>query len=145
MENQWRFDHLVMIVKDVDKSFESYKSEGLDVFLAPVMGAVKDCKFHGKRPDAMIRYKIAYLRKGPFLLKLVQPVEGESPYKEYLDSYGEGIGHLHFCVQDLEKEKVAMAEMGIPMTFEVDHATHKEAHFDTSKFINMVTELRQGF
>lgn len=145
MANTWKFDHMVMIVKDIDEAFEKHRSEGLDVFLAPVRGAIKECKFHGKPPAAMIRYKIAYLQKGPFLLKLVQPVEGESPYQEYLDSQGEGIGHLHFVVADLEKEKAEMIKNGIDMIFEVDHATHKEAHFDTRKYINMVTELRQGF
>ena len=145
MENQWRFDHLVMIVKDVDKSFESHKSEGLDIFLAPVMGAMQDCTVHGKRPPEMLRYKIAYLRKGPLLLKLVQPIEGESPYQEYLDSHGEGIGHIHFVVPNLENAKAEMAKNGITMIFEVSHATHKEAHFATGKFIHMVTELREGF
>ena len=145
MSSQWKFDHLVMIVKDIDKTFESYKSEGLDVFLAPVMGSIKTCKFHGKTPTAMMRFKIAYLRKGPFMLKLVQPIEGESPYKEWLDNHGEGIGHIHFCVQDLEAEKAEMAKNGIPMIFEVEHATHQEAHFDTTKYINMITELRRGW
>jgi methylmalonyl-CoA/ethylmalonyl-CoA epimerase len=143
--NTWKFDHMVMIVKNIEEAFSKYRSEGLDVFLAPVSGTMKDCTFHGKRPATVIRYKIAYLQKGPFLLKLVQPLEGESPYKEFLDSQGEGIGHLHFVVADLEKEKKEMAENGIEMIFDVDHATHKEAHFDTRKFINMVTELRQGF
>ena len=145
MENEWRFDHLVMIVKDVDKTFEAYKSEGLDVFLEPVMGSMKDCTVHGKRPTESLKFKIAYLKKGPFLLKLVQPLEGNSTYQEHLDNHGEGIGHIHFCVRNLEQAKAEMAKNGIPMIFEALHATHKEAHFDTRNFINMVTELRQGF
>ena len=145
MANTWKFDHMVMIVKDIDETFNKYKAEGLDVFLKPVRGDMKECKFHGKTPETTIRYKIAYLQKGPFLLKLVQPVEGKSPYQEYLDNQGEGIGHLHFCVEDLEKEKEEMKKNQIEMIFEVDHATHKEAHFDTRKYMNMITELRQGF
>lgn len=144
MSNDWKFDHAVMIVRDIGKTFEHYKSLGMDVFLEPSPGAVKDCKVNGEIPETTIKFQVAYLKCRDFLLKLIQPLEGESDYQEYLDKYGEGIAHLHFYVPDFEKEKVEMNRKGFPTIFEVGHHTHSEAHFDTSEFGNTNIELRQG-
>jgi hypothetical protein len=136
-------NHMVMTVKDIDKSFESYIAQGFDAYLAPVMASVADYTFRGKHISKAFKYKMAFVQKGPFLLKLVQPLGGDSPYQEYLDKKGEGICHIHFTVPDLEKAKAEMADNGFTMIYEADHRAYKEAYFDTSKIFNMDAEFRQ--
>jgi 4-hydroxyphenylpyruvate dioxygenase-like putative hemolysin len=49
---------------------------------------------------------------GEIELELCQPVSGESPHQEFLDSKGEGIQHVMFAVDDLEKEIDRLTKQG---------------------------------
>jgi len=49
---------------------------------------------------------------GDVQLELIEPPEGESLHKEFLDSKGEGIQHVMFAVDDFGKEVKALTEKG---------------------------------
>ncbi len=145
MRTEWRFDHIVMVVKDIESTFNFYKCIGFEAFLDPVYGAVKDCKIYGEMPETTHSFKVAYVRKDSLLLKIVQPLEGDSVYKEYLEKHGEGIARIHFYVEDIAQAKKDMEEKGVPVIFEVGHHTHSELHFDSRELGgNTIIELRQG-
>ena len=44
---------------------------------------------------------------------MFQAVKGASPWKEFLDSNGEGIQHIAFSVDDLDKEMEKLERQGI--------------------------------
>ena len=56
---------------------------------------------YGGEP-AWSREKIALTQVGDLQLELVQPVDGPSIYRDWLEEHGEGIHHFNFFVDDWE-------------------------------------------
>jgi methylmalonyl-CoA/ethylmalonyl-CoA epimerase len=67
--------------------------------------------YRGKPSDA--RVKMAFLKAANVQMEFLQPVGGRSAWQEGLDQHGEGIHHLGFQVQDLEKTLAAFEKEGI--------------------------------
>ena len=66
-------------------------------------------------------------------LELNQPVEGKSLFSEFLDAHGEGVNHIQFRVDDLNKEKARLVALGIPViiNFKSLNGQDYETFFDT--------------
>ena len=57
-------------------------------------------------------FKIAGVNFGGLDLELIQPVDGDSPHMEFLKNHGEGVQHIGFAVDDVDKEVKALKEKG---------------------------------
>jgi catechol 2,3-dioxygenase-like lactoylglutathione lyase family enzyme len=73
---------------------------------------VYDRNYHGK--PAWARERIAMAQVGALQLELVQPVEGDSIYQDYLLEHGEGLHHINFLVDDLDETVEIFAKQGFP-------------------------------
>lgn len=73
---------------------------------------VYDRKYYGKPNWA--RERIALVRAGNVQLELVQPVEGNSIYRDYLLEHGEGLHHINFLVEDTDAIAAALTREGFP-------------------------------
>ena len=73
---------------------------------------VYDRKYYGKPSPA--REKIAFVRVGDVQLELVQPVEGDSIYRDFLEEHGEGLHHFNFLVDDVDATAARLTEPGFP-------------------------------
>jgi hypothetical protein len=60
-------------------------------------------------------YKIFKTKLGDKYLELFEAVKGESPWQEFLDSKGEGIHHIGFDVDELDRAIVKLLERGATM------------------------------
>ena len=99
-----------VIVRDMDKAIEYYQSLGIGPF-EPLKTTSTDRKAYGKpAPDVKNLVRVAQM--GQVQFELVQPVSGESVQKEFLEGRGEGINHLGFFVDDLDKEVAKLVEKG---------------------------------
>ena len=147
MENNWEFHHVAVVVQDMDKTVEYYQSLGIGTFRPEFMldsSTYKDYKVYGKTPDTIDKTRMRFIEIGSFLLELVQPLEGESIYKEFLKSKGEGTHHIAFRVDDLEEETTKLVEKGIPVITRVKTETGGGfAYFDLRKPGNVMLELIQ--
>ncbi len=144
MEKNWKLHHIAIVVRDVDKAVEFYQSSGIGTVGHQV-----------KTEDAGIKVEPGYVKPtrtffvhiGPAPLELIQPVK-EGPFKEFLDSNGEGLHHIAFTVDDLDKEIAKLAERGMPIIGKIGKAPaafgSKAALFDTSKIANFRLQLIQG-
>ncbi len=61
---------------------------------------------------AWARERIAIVQVGGVQLELVQPVEGPSIYRDWLEEHGEGLHHLNFLVDDVAEAVDVLAEEG---------------------------------
>ncbi len=129
MENSWKFHHIGVAVKDMDKALEYYQSLGIIATIEPEV-----------QEDGI---KLRYVQIGSITFELVQPVEGESPQKEFLNSRGEGIDHIAFSVDDLDEETAKLVEKGVPIIIGGRSKTGGFAYFDTRKVGNVIIELIQ--
>ncbi len=150
MENNWKFHHVGVVVRDMDKVVEYYQSLGIGTFQPEVLfksSDFADFRVNGKTPNTIVKVRVRSIQIGPLRLELIQPVEGEAPWKEFLDSNGEGINHIGFGVDDLDKETAKLVEKGASVIHSgVENsrgAYFRWAYFDTRKVGNVIIELSQ--
>jgi hypothetical protein len=79
----------------------------LDPSLAPVDGIMR---YNGKPFTAT--YKIFKAKFAGKIIELFEPVSGDTPWGDYMDKYGEGLHHVAFEVDRLDKEIARLVELG---------------------------------
>ena len=99
-------DQVSIAVKDIDKVVESWSSMfGIGPWTYTDIGGA-DAK--GRPWKARLAF--AYL--GPLQIELVQPVEGRIFQSRFLDTFGEGLHHLGFYVDDVDGEASNLVARG---------------------------------
>jgi methylmalonyl-CoA/ethylmalonyl-CoA epimerase len=101
------------VVKDLDKAIAYYQDLGIGPFMSPPVKAVKQTYLGKAVPVDFFKRKEVMGKMGESLLQLCQPLGGESPWQEFLDTKGEGVHHLGCIVDDVEKEEAILKEKGI--------------------------------
>jgi len=69
-------------------------------------------KYYGKPSQA--REKIALARVGNMQMELVQPIEGDSIYRDFLLEHGEGLHHFNFLIDDVDETAAMLTAQGFP-------------------------------
>jgi methylmalonyl-CoA/ethylmalonyl-CoA epimerase len=115
MENTFfsGFHHVALVVKDLDKAVAYYQDLGIGPFMSPPIKAVKQTYLGKAVPVDFFKRKEVMGKMGESLLQLCQPLGGESPWQEFLDTKGEGVHHLGCIVDDVEKEEAILKKKGI--------------------------------
>ena len=135
MKEDWKVHHIGVIVNDMYKAVEHYKSLGIVTVgreLPPVQ----------TRTGAKVKARWAQM--GPLLLELFQPIEGEDIQLEFLREHGEGIAHIGFTVADIDAEVDELLSNGAKLLFRIDHPTGTRiAYFDTREVGGFIIELVQ--
>lgn len=151
MESHWKLRHVGIPVRDLDKSREDYRSLGIASFQQEfVIDSSRFAEYlvYGKTPDPIVRTRVAMGWVGGLGVELLQPLEGETVHKELLEKTGEGIGHIAYTVEDLEKETAEMAEKGFPVILSLiprGQTRRSAVYLDTrSRFSNLIIELIQA-
>jgi methylmalonyl-CoA/ethylmalonyl-CoA epimerase len=113
-----RLTQICVVVSDMDRSLKVLT----EVFgVGPVRTSLMP---PANRPDFQMTYhgeptqfkaRFAWAKWGPMELELIQPLEGENIYTEFLRTHGEGIHHVSFDNFDLEavREHAAAAGIGV--------------------------------
>ena len=151
MENNWKFYHIGLVVQDMDEAVAYYRSLGATIGIPRLPSEFyldsSKClhyELHGKAPASLHKVKALLVNIDGLLIELLQPLEGETLYKEFLERQGEGTHHMAFYVDDLEEESAKLVQKGFPV---ITKGTFQSgvsfAYFDTTKFGNLVTELVQ--
>jgi len=107
----WTLTQVGVVVRDVNKVVERLSSLGIGPFEPKVLPPDRNEWFRGKPMDA--DFNIQAARVGNVELELIQPLKGESPHKEFLETKGEGIQHVMFAVDDFEKELDRLTKQGV--------------------------------
>jgi methylmalonyl-CoA/ethylmalonyl-CoA epimerase len=134
--------HLAIVVKDIDKTIERLQSLGIGPFKSTSVTVKEKPLFHGKPSDAEVRESKTVI--GGLEIELLQPVKGESPFQEFLDSKGEGIHHIAFAVDDLEKELTKLTKQGATILLSVKMEGMNGAYLDFGVG-GIIVELKQFF
>jgi catechol 2,3-dioxygenase-like lactoylglutathione lyase family enzyme len=147
MHQNWKFHHVSVAVRDMQKAIEFYQSLDIGPF-PPLLGPegkvpLTGKTLWGKPAEYELDLRHAEGGVGDLVFEVVQPLEGETPIKEFLEKKGEGIHHIAFFVDDLEKETAKMAEKGFTITQSGETSTVKWAYFDTDKVGGVCIELMQ--
>ena len=106
----WKLMQIGLVVRDMDKAEKRFSVLGFGPFTTKMLPPGAKEWFRGKPFHVNVDVKATMV--GNVELELCQPVSGESPHQEYLDSKGEGIQHVMFAVDDLEKEIARLTKQG---------------------------------
>jgi hypothetical protein len=104
-----------------------------------------DMKYVYRGVERKMRMKLAFASLGPVELELIQPLEGESDYKEFLASHGDGLHHILFDVPNMDEITTALAGEGIGVlqTGTGLRPGTRWAYLDTAGLIGFNLEMRQ--
>ena len=146
MHRNWKFVHVAMVVKDMEKSIRYFETLGVGPFKPfiggaegiPVTGTVR-----GRKVDYDMDLRMGEGGMGGAPIELIQPLKGRTIYDEFLEEKGEGVHHLCFIVEDLDKETAKMAKKGYKVLQTGATSGAKWAYFDTDRDGGVVTELAQ--
>lgn len=104
--------HISIVVRDVDSSQRFYESIGIGPFVEyPPMREYVDIRVPDEKGFYSLKVRCAKI--GPVQLQLVQPGEGRSIYKDFLEKRGEGVFHLGFVVDDVDAAQTKVEDMGL--------------------------------
>ncbi len=84
-----KIDHIGIAVKSIEKSLAFYEAIGLRV------SHTEDVESQG--------VKVAFLKIGESNIELLEPLNQQSPVFSFIEKKGEGIHHIAFHVEDIEK------------------------------------------
>ena len=101
--------------------------------------------YQGKPSNA--RAKLAFLRAGQVTVELIEPIGAGSAWKKFLDEHGEGVHHIAFNVQNLERAESEMKALGYDAIHSGrwDSDTGDYVYFDSTKALGLMIEQLTGY
>ena len=135
-----------IIVEDLDEAVESYwKMFGIGPWHFYTYGKplVKKMSYKGKPAEYRMRIALSYM--GPLRIELIEPLEGDTIYRDFVEEHGYGVHHFGVLVEDM-KTAIAQAEAeGMTMIqdgsgFGLDGDGHY-AYLDTEDRLGVTLEL----
>ena len=104
---------IALVVKDLDKTVENYwKIFGIGPwhFYTYEKPFVKNMTYMGEDADYSMRIALSYF--GPMRIELIEVIEGNSIYKDFVEEKGYGVQHLGILVKDMQSTIQQAEEMG---------------------------------
>jgi len=87
--------------------------------------------------------KLAFIQLGQVTLELIQPVGGDTAWKEFLDTHGEGVHHIAFQVADPGRTIKASRDAGTPVVHQgrYDDDSGAYVYIDSAEALGVTLEL----
>jgi catechol 2,3-dioxygenase-like lactoylglutathione lyase family enzyme len=134
------------VVKDLEASVEAYhRLFGIGPWHFYTYGKplVKRMTRHGRPTEYRMRVALSWL--GPLRIELIQPLEGDTVYEEFIQEHGYGLHHFGILVKDMQAALSAAGDAGLAMTmdgagFGADGDGHY-AYLDTDGALGTTLEL----
>ncbi len=97
-----KIDHIGIAVKDLEETLKFYQDVlGMDLAGTEIVEEQK--------------VKVAFLPIGDTKIELLESTDKEGPIARYIEKKGEGVQHIAYRVDDVEKAIKEMKEKGIRM------------------------------
>lgn len=132
-----------MVVRDARKTAKEYERFGVGPFVEEDFPSV-EATVYGKPANYKNRALVANL--GGWELELLQVLEGETIFQEFLDKRGEGVHHLGLYVEDYDAEMAKWREMGVRVLQESKCPPpypegSRYAYLDTEALFGIILEI----
>jgi catechol 2,3-dioxygenase-like lactoylglutathione lyase family enzyme len=110
-----KIHHVGVVVKDIKKAIAYFESLGIGPFGESGRPATFTVPFKGELHGKPAEWKttISNAKLGDVELELLEPTEGAQALKESLDKTGEGLHHIGFITDNLDREKANFKKNGI--------------------------------
>src|SRR3989304_8996275 len=110
-----KLGHVGVVVKDINKAIAFLEKLGIGPFSAPGGKKTFSIPFKGELHGKPAKWTttISFAKMGNTELELLEPTEGAQALKESLDKTGEGLHHIGYLTDSLEKEIENFKKNGI--------------------------------
>ncbi len=137
---------IAILVPDIDKAVENYwKRFGIGPWHIYTYGKplVKRMTRNGKPYDYKMKVALSYI--GKMRIELIEPLEGDTVYSEFIEEHGYGMHHIGVLTDNMQESLEQAEECGIAMTqdgagFGPDDDGHY-AYLDTENLLGTTVEL----
>jgi methylmalonyl-CoA/ethylmalonyl-CoA epimerase len=134
------------VVPDLDAAVESWWrmfGVGPWQFFTYQPPLLKSMSYHGKPTEYRMRIALSWI--GPLRIELIQPLEGDTVYADFVRDHGYGIHHFGILTKDMKASLAQARAAGIAMTmdgagFGKDGDGHY-AYLDTEAALQTTIEL----
>jgi methylmalonyl-CoA/ethylmalonyl-CoA epimerase len=133
---------LGIVVRDLQKAVDNYWEKlgigpWMSMRIEPPL--LRDLTLRGKLVEASMMAAIA--QSGSIQLELIQPLEGPSIWKEFLEERGGGIHHVQSLDQDPEAALATFREMGVEVLMSGRIGDNIFYYMDTEPLLGTIYEL----
>lgn len=138
---------LGVVVRDLDKSMQLYKDLlGIEDWAEmDISSEIFDSLTYMGKEVQNARFRTGTAEVGSIQIELIQPVEGDLPYADFLKEHGEGLNHIgHFYVADMETALENFDSRGFPCIFAGSTYGIKFAYVDMTKTLGVILELMEA-
>jgi len=135
MEKNWKLHHIAVVVRDIDEAVQYYQSLGIATVGREVIF-----------PESKPRIRAQFVQIGQVPIEFIPPLEVESRYKEFLESKGEGVQHIAFAVDNLDREMEKLVNKGVEVILKGKAPAalgSTSAHFNTRQVGDFAIQLIQ--
>ena len=137
-----RVDHISVFVRSVEKAAEMHTlllGTAMPTFSEPPRQPIFPPEFKGDRNS---RPRYGHIPLANARIELMEPVGGESRWREFLATHGQGIEHLGFAVPDVKEATARFLKAGGKLIMGgCDGCT---AHLDMREQLGYIVELQQA-
>jgi len=143
-----KVEQLAFVVKDLDAAADAYcqllgvkKPEV--IYSAP--RELTNVIYKGEPTEAKSKY--LFIDTPLIQIELIEPGDSPSTWKDHLDTYGEGVHHISFVVNDMDEKIKMLEEMGYPViqTGNFYNGKGRYAYMDTTSTFKVIIELLERF
>ena len=149
MDSIPQITQVAVVVKDLQATMEAYHRTlgwGPWYVYEHKPPALHHLKLHGEPVEFSMLG--AETQVGPIAFELLQPLDGPSAYREWLDEHGEGLHHVA-CMVHSKEEARAMQERFAGLGIETLTSgrlgdNHEFYYFDSQPLLKMIVETGNG-
>jgi methylmalonyl-CoA/ethylmalonyl-CoA epimerase len=131
-----------IVVRNLQKSVDNYWATlGIGPWSIVRIGPplLRDVTMRGKPVEASMLAAIA--QSGSIQLELIEPLEGPSTWKEFLEERGEGLHHVQSLVQDPDVVFAAFRELGVDVLMSGRIGDNIFYYMDTEPLLGIIYEF----
>jgi len=136
-----KVDQLGFVYKDIEKQAKIFE----ELFNMPKFAILPETtqvvKYRGK--NSKVSIKVAISRQFNIQIELIQLIEGESIYKEFLDQGREGLHHISLFIEDIDSYIEYFEKRGIEKIYSGAIGRQTYAYFDTEEILGMFLEVQE--
>ena len=140
-------DQVGIVVRDVRQMAEGlYRLLGIGPFRVlewPIEGIDPQSTYHGEPRSYRIR--LGFVQTGATQIELIEPLDDQSTWSDFLASHGPGLHHFRLTVSNFEETAAALEAAGLENIASGTgaHVGSKWAYFDSGELLDgLVIELR---
>jgi len=138
-------DQIGLVVNKLEPWLERYAAMGIGPWWVGAYAppALTDMKIRGEDAVYSMRLGLAWI--GSMQWELIEPLDGQSIYKEHLEKHGEGFHHVQLSYGgSYDAFAGAMIGRKSPPLMEGRFAGSKFAYFDTTETLGLIVEVRDA-